>query len=635
MTDMNPPADALPAPPPSSSLRRLFLSMAVLVVCGTVGIYLFGNAILRNNRARQTCEDVVQHVQNTLSTLKDAETGQRGYLLTGEERYLSPYASARQKIAAELDKLSTYAGHNTITADDVAKFRDRSDKKMAELEQTVRLRRDAGADAALAVVKTDVGKQYMDELRSFADDMVAHETGLLGRLREKSDLFTLLRTIIFLAVGLLELGFLFWTYRRLGAEAAQRAASAAVVNRQRELLSTTLGSIGDGVIVTDAQGNVTFLNQVAETLTGWNAGAATGRPCAQVFNIINESTREPVESPVDKVLRLGTTVGLANHTILIRRDGTETPIDDSGAPIRDGGSAVQGVVLVFRDFSEHKAAEADLIRAREDAEAANIAKDNFLATLSHELRTPLTPVSATLAAWESDGEFPPSLVADVQMMRRNVDLEARLIDDLLDLTRIVRGKLSLNPEVADVHTLIGGVASMYQSELNTKRLRLTTRLTADRHHVYADPARLQQVLLNILKNATKFTPEGGSIEVRTFTDETGQVKVSVVDSGIGMSPELMGRLFTPFEQGTAEVVRRYGGLGLGMAISKALMEAQGGAISAKSEGANQGSEFTITLPLVNAPEAPPDARGRTGRRGRPRRHDAFCWSRTTPTRPAC
>ena len=305
---------------------------------------------------------------------------------------------------------------------------------------------------------------------------------------------------------------------------------------------------------------------------------------------------------VEKVIREGIIVGLANHTLLIRRDGVEIPIDDSGAPIRSGDGALRGVVLVFRDFSEQRHAERALRMAMEEAEAANVAKDNFLATLSHELRTPLTPVVMTLAGWTQEAEPPERWREDVEMMQRNLELEARLIDDLLDLTRIVRGKLSLNATVADVNELVESAARMYQSEIQAKGLRLSLDLKATRRHAYVDPARLQQVFLNVLKNATKFTAEGGDIEVRTENTD-GTVRVSIRDTGVGMTEEMQSRLFRPFEQGTDEVVRRYGGLGLGMAISKALMEAQGGSISAQSDGPGRGSTFNVGIPTVEPLEA--------------------------------
>jgi signal transduction histidine kinase/CheY-like chemotaxis protein len=244
------------------------------------------------------------------------------------------------------------------------------------------------------------------------------------------------------------------------------------------------------------------------------------------------------------------------------------------------------------------ASEAALRQAKEAAEAANIAKDNFVATLSHELRTPLTPVLATLCAWETSADFPQSLRDDMQMVRRNIDLEARLIDDLLDLTSIVRGKFALNLETIDVHELMRSVVSMYRSELNAGGFEVIQRLEAVRHVVRADPGRLQQVFWNVLKNAVKFTSQGGLIELSTRNDERGSVQIAVRDSGLGISTEAMARLFRPFEQGSDEIVKRYGGLGLGLTIARSLLNAHGGEITAQSAGLGSGATFTITLPGI-------------------------------------
>ncbi len=164
----------------------------------------------------------------------------------------------------------------------------------------------------------------------------------------------IVRTLVFVITGLINLAFLYWAYRRISTEVARRQTIANEVREQKELLSVTLASIGDGVIVTDEKARITFMNNVAEQLTGWHSREAGGVSCEKVFRIINESSREVVESPVEKVLRLGAIVGLANHTLLIRKDGTEIPIDDSGAPICDLHGDIRGTILVFRDFSDYK-----------------------------------------------------------------------------------------------------------------------------------------------------------------------------------------------------------------------------------------------------------------------------------------
>ena len=238
--------------------------------------------------------------------------------------------------------------------------------------------------------------------------------------------------------------------------------------------------------------------------------------------------------------------------------------------------------------------------AREEAEAANRAKDHFLAVLSHELRTPLTPVLAEVSAMLDDPETPRSVRPVLEMTRRNVELEARLIDDLLDLNRIVLGKLRLSLEVVDAHRMVREALEICRGGIESANLRVTLDLAATRPHVEADAARLQQVVWNLIKNAVKFTPAGGSIAVRT-RDEGDRLVIEVHDSGVGIESGVLSRIFDAFEQGHTSVTRRFGGLGLGLAISRSLAEAHGGQLRAASEGANRGATFTLELPAVDAP----------------------------------
>jgi len=244
----------------------------------------------------------------------------------------------------------------------------------------------------------------------------------------------------------------------------------------------------------------------------------------------------------------------------------------------------------------------DAQSARQEAEAASLAKDRFLAVLSHELRTPLTPVLAEVSAMLDDPSTPESMRPVLEMTRRNVDLEARLIDDLLDLSRIGQGKLRLAREVVDAHLLIGHALEICREGIEEADLSITVELTALRHHVEADPARLQQVVWNLIKNAAKFTPGGGSIAIRT-RDEGPRMVVEVTDTGVGIDPDVLPRIFEPFEQGGSAVTRRFGGLGLGLVISRSLAEAHGGRLVAASPGKGQGATFTLELPFV-APPSP-------------------------------
>jgi signal transduction histidine kinase len=242
--------------------------------------------------------------------------------------------------------------------------------------------------------------------------------------------------------------------------------------------------------------------------------------------------------------------------------------------------------------------------ARVEAERASAEKDRFLAMLSHELRTPLTPVLASVATLEQDGNVPEGMQECLQLIRRNVELEARLIDDLLDLTRIGKGKVQLSFEVVDAHTLLRNAIEICQLEIDQKKLELRTELQASEIFLRADPARLQQIFWNLIKNAVKFTPTGGKLAIWTGNNGDGQFQIQVEDSGCGIEPETLPGIFHPFEQGGKN---HQGGLGLGLAISKTLVEAHQGSIKAESAGRDRGSKFTAIFPTCEqnaSPESP-------------------------------
>lgn len=668
----------------------------------------------------------------------------------------------------------------------------------------------------------------------------------------------------------------------------KRAAEAMV--RSEGWLATTLASIGDAVIATDGDGQIRFMNPVAERLTGWSQDEATGRPMEEVFRIINEQTRLPVEHPVARVIREGAIVGLANHTVLIAKDGAEIPIEDSAAPIRDVYGTVIGVVMVFRnvamqrraellladqrkileqmargapleevlealceaverqavcciatvllaedegrrlrfaagrrcppsfiqavdpvsvgpaqgscgtaayrgqqvivahiahdplwqnyrelahsygwqacwsapipssegrvlgtfalyftsphrptdhdqemldllsrtagiaierqqaddrlrqsedryrtlievspqvvwyaepdgaltycntwflemtglsmaeaqgvgwmqtvppdhrervrqvwlaavartgnyevelplrrasdgtyrwhlakgvpvkdpegrvlswvgvatDIDDRKRADEERRAAKEEAERANQAKDQFLAVLSHELRTPLNPILLAASSMLDRPTPPEEIQPTLEMIRHNVNLQARLIDDLLDVMRIVQGKMPLHWGVADCHDVIRHALQVCQSEVFGKTIGLTLDLAADQYHVNADAARLQQVFWNLIKNAVKFSPEGGMLRIRTWNegDEHDRLMIEVSDTGIGVEPDVLPMIFDPFQQGETSITRRFGGLGLGLAICRGVIEAHGGTITAASPGRSQGTTFRIML----------------------------------------
>jgi PAS domain S-box-containing protein len=408
---------------------------------------------------------------------------------------------------------------------------------------------------------------------------------------------------------------------KIARDIRETKRAAAALAAQQEWFRVTLGSIGDAVIAADCEGRVSFLNPAAERLTGWPMSDALGRPLAEVFHIVNEESRRPVENPAEKALRLGHVVGLANHTALIARDGTEWPIADSAAPIRDQAGAVLGVVLVFHEISEQRhseehirtiAAERERLlynerAARAEAERANRVKDEFVAMVSHELRTPLNAILGWIELLKRQHADPATLAHGLEVVGRNTRLQAQLISDLLDVSRIASGKLHLELDRVNLVEIVRQSAESFQPAAADHNIHLDMKLPAEPISLVGDAARLQQVLWNLLSNAIKFTPKGGTVRIELHRrEQSAQLLVS--DTGMGIRREFLSDIFERFRQGAAMTTRRHTGLGLGLSISKHLVELHGGTIAASSAGEGMGATFAVELPLQHAALGEPTAR---------------------------
>ncbi len=317
---------------------------------------------------------------------------------------------------------------------------------------------------------------------------------------------------------------------------------------------------------------------------------------ATYVNGVHPEDRHIIHETVESVLRPGGSQRYdIEYRVIRANDSQEIWVSEKGRAILDErGRAVRFIGTIL-DITQPKTAALSLQRAKTDAEEANRAKDQFLAMLSHELRTPLTPVLMSIASMRRDPAISDSNRADLEMLQRNIELEALLIDDLLDLTRIAHGKFELHPDATDVHASLEHALSISSSDLTQKHLHLTKRFEAVHHHSWADSARLQQVFWNLLKNAIKFTPDGGQIDISTRNDDRHHIAIEFTDTGIGIAPEMQPRIFDAFEQGGRAVTSKFGGLGLGLAISKRVVDLHDGTISVRSEGKGKGSTFTITL----------------------------------------
>jgi len=495
---------------------------------------------------------------------------------------------------------------------------------------------------------------------------------------------------------------------------------------QRHWLLVTLSSIGDAVITTDAELRVTFLNPVAEALTGWTEQEAVGQALVSVFRIINEESREPVEDPAGQALREGRICNLAKHSILVARDGTERPIDDSAAPIRNAADTVAGVVLVFRDITQRRKTEKALekalvyaddiiatlrepflvlnvdlrvktanrafydrfqvtegetegrlvydlgngqwdipalrtlldavlsknqsvqdfevehtfpslgrktmllnarpfppeskspelillavedvtvLRTRADElAAANRHKDEFMATLAHELRNPLAPISNAVHYLGMDGLKITDVKTARDVIARQVIIMVRLIDDLLDVSRISRNTLGIRKERVELTTVLESALESSRPLIEKSGHELTVSLPTESVQLNADPIRLAQAFLNLLNNSAKYTNAGGRIWL-TAERQGSDAVVSVRDNGVGIPADMLARIFDLFTQVGDPLERSQGGLGIGLTLVRRLVEMHDGTIEAQSSGPDEGSEFLVRLPVfVQAPQEPP------------------------------
>ncbi|MFY9825039.1 MAG: CHASE3 domain-containing protein [Thermoanaerobaculia bacterium] len=593
-----------------------FLATLLLLAANGYVSWRAVRVVTGNGRLLAHTEEVLAALEALQSTVTDAETGQRGFVLTGREPYLVPYQEARELLTDRLARLRSLTADNPVHQRQLPVLESKIREKLAELGETVELRRKGGLAAALPVIESDRGATLMNGIREIVASMKAEENRLLKlRVRESERSAATVQATIWVAnlvaIALLA-AFTARAFRRL----AEQQSHARALAEHRDRLQVTLASIGDAVLATDEKGCVQILNAVAGNLLGWLPDEATGRPLAEVFHIVDEETRKPAEDPVEKAIRLGITVGLANHTVLISRDGRETPIEDSAAPIKGADGKVLGVVLVFRDVSERRGFEREQARlaesermARIQAEEANRSKDEFLATVSHELRNPLNAIAGWTVILRSGPADTQACLHAAEVIERNARALTRIVEDILDVSRIVTGKLHIEPRETELTPVVRAAVDAVRPAAEAKQIRIETDL-APAGPVWGDPDRLQQVIWNLVSNAVKFTPKGGKIEVRLHRADS-QVEIVVSDDGPGIPEDLLPQVFDRFRQADSSSTRRHGGLGLGLAIVRHLVELHGGTVAVASDGPGRGTTFTVSLPVRTLGSGRPAAKEST------------------------
>lgn len=581
---------------------RLWSAAAALAFLGCVALAVwnrsFPEADFRGHRA------TLDLLGATSAAFQSAVANGRGFLLRADGSDYEAFQDESSRTRRFLDELETSAPEGGLPVGQIAELRRTIEEQLSALGSFVDLARAGRSEAAIRLFQDD-SVSGIGEVQSLVNRLIrlTHDSRELVRFNAERDAWE--RTVMILGTALVAFGFLALAIRSAVRELSLQYVASLEAERQREILSVTLASIGDAVLITDTAGRVTFVNRVTEQLSGWSLAEAVDQPASDVFPIVDEENRDVRSDPVQLVLRTGEATQVSSDSLLRTRSGEFLAVDHSAAPIREADGTIRGVVLVFRDSSTRRETEQNLLSSKRKLEEAAKAKDRFLAMLSHELRTPLTPVLATLSDWELHGRLPAERQRELLMVRNNVAVQARLIDDLLDISRIVHGKLELSPVTVDVNPLLEATRELFADACRSRGISLFLDARASESHVKADPARLRQILWNITGNALKFCTRGDRIDLASGNPQSGRLRVTVSDTGAGMSQSTRERIFEPFMRGGDGASAD--GLGLGLPIARALVEAQGGTLFAESEGLGRGARFTMEFPTVarGEPVRPP------------------------------
>ncbi|NIA56712.1 response regulator [Massilia sp. TW-1] len=569
-------------------ISSLIVTILLIILSGVLG-YI-------NSVAQERTAGVVIRTHNVLDTLVqiettmiDAETGQRGYLLSGDKEFLEPYYSAvghgsvpfirRPPIAELLRSIRMSISRNSTEK----VLLDRVDvlvrDKLDELQKTISLHDEGKAEQALAIVREGRGKRLMDALRMTVSNLRAEERRQLEQseiARNRAARHAHVSAIVACGVSLLAIGILVATVRRRDQDLTQ----------EKERFEMLADHISQHAWTLDANGHFEWFNLRWKEYTGLTGDDLDGQ-----WRTVSDHPAH--RDRIQQGLRHAVEAGEAWQDIfpLRAREGTWHWFLVCAVPIRDKEGNVKRWFGTCTNIDDRWQLEQEL-------KDGNRRRDEFIATLAHELRNPLAPVQAGLELMRINPSFPAQLNNTREIMARQLKHLVRLIDDLLDVSRITTGKLQLVRQTILVRTVVDNAMDVSRLHIEASGHTLDVCMPAEPLMVNADPVRLAQVLSNLLNNAAKYTPDGGLIQLVVQRD-TNEVSICVIDNGIGIDPGVLPDIFDLFSQAPAGSERRQGGIGIGLSIARKLVEMHGGALIAKSAGLGHGSCFIVRLPLVH------------------------------------
>ena len=580
--------------------NRLLLRLLALPVVslGILAIVLgFGlRDVERSSRLVDHSDRIITHANSLFKLVVDEETGLRGFLLTGDRVFLQPFHEADRQLDPEFALLASLVRG--------------SPEQSARLQRLQAAQRDWELNAyeeiknPFPASETEARmlgrKRDMDQLRAQAEEFVRAEETLRASRSAMANRIGRYAWFGLLAVAGLVAAFLVWEMRRLfgqlvmahNRQLEEIRFRAAESYAREQWLNTTIRSIGDAVIACDTNGSVSFMNRIAEELTGWSEAEAKGVSLHDVFRIFNEDTRAVVENPVDKVRRLGTVVGLANHTFLIAKDGREVCIDDSGAPIRDSEGRMIGIVLVFRNITERRVSETAMMRAEKLATAGRMA-----ASVAHEVNNPLEGLTNLV--------YIARHTEDVTEIRQLLIQAESELGRIAHITRQSLGfyRETSSPSHFKPAKIVREVTDFYASRAISQGVTFVVKTNTEME-VLGISGELRQILSNLLANGLDACLSGATIRVEAnpATDPRNPsragVRISVADTGCGIRNDHIQSIFEPFF-----TTKKDTGTGLGLWVSRELVEKHGGSLRVRSSTSNgrSGTVFSIFLPVQGRP----------------------------------
>ena len=580
------------------TLRQLVAVPTLLLLILASFLFWQIQAAARAQRELDHSDQITARLQQMQNLFIDQETGLRGFQLTGDPVMLAPWKAAATPIQTQFAALQQMLAGDPAQMASLAILRNRYNQWLGFADAV--LHQDATSLNAEGMNQR--GKRMMDGIRATVGTMQQHETDLReeqyrhARWLQRRELLSLLLSV--LVVGII---LVFFTRHHVHAISASYLRRIAEITRRSEELSesqqwfqTTLESIGDAVIACDMNGQVTFMNAVAEKLTGWTLADARKKQLETVFRIIHEETRQAAENPVAKVRRLRKVVGLANHTVLIARDGRESVIDDSAAPIVGDTGDMIGVVLVFRDVTEERQMQSALVASEKLAVAGRLA-----ASIAHEIHNPLDSVANLhyLLDQETDAE---KRAEYLRLAQQELGRTMQISRTMLSLYREPKAPIEIQ-----LRELVDGVLLLLDRRLQHQGMRVETEI-ADDLSVEGFPAELRQVLTNLVVNAMDASGSKGRIRIRVQRAEAGELRgvgalIEIADSGPGIPPEAVSRLFQPFF-----TTKGSNGTGLGLWVSMGIVQKHGGSIQVGQSDDPQlpGASIRVFLPARTFAGAP-------------------------------